>query len=271
MTIKNDNAPFSSLQLPFDVMNEKNVDYNIVFTGLSADFCVCIIDIINSTYTSANLYDNSKVRSYYSVFINAVSFIVSRFNGRIIKNAGDSLIFFFPKTHNIHTYEDHNSNNKENILMDIFECGLSILNLRQLINSQYIKLGLNPINYRISAEYGRLEVAKLPFTDAVDLFGPTMNLCAKINNKAPPNSMVIGGDLYCISRQHHHMLSYDNSIHFREIDEYLVRGFKQRYPIYLVETLTSELSSLALAHAISRKLPSIAKELKDYLSSMNHT
>ena len=31
-----------------------------------------------------------------------------------------------------------------------------------------------------------------------DLFGSTINMCAKINSKAEPNGMVIGDDLYKI-------------------------------------------------------------------------
>ena len=35
---------------------------------------------------------------YYSVFINTMAAIVRNFDGTIIKNTGDSLIYYFPKT-----------------------------------------------------------------------------------------------------------------------------------------------------------------------------
>jgi len=41
-----------------------------------------------------------------------------------------------------------------------------------------------------------VEVAKLKISQQEDFFGPTMNLCAKINSNAPANFMIIGGDLY---------------------------------------------------------------------------
>jgi class 3 adenylate cyclase len=57
--------------------------------------------------------------------------------------------------------------------------------------------GLPSLYYRISADYGRVEVARsITSPDTDDLFGSTMNICAKINSIAPPNEMVIGSDLY---------------------------------------------------------------------------
>jgi class 3 adenylate cyclase len=41
------------------------------------------------------------------------------------------------------------------------------------------------------------EVARsISSPDTEDLFGTTMNICAKINSMAPQNGMVIGSDLY---------------------------------------------------------------------------
>ena len=78
----------------------------------------------------------------------------------------------------------------------MLECGISLLDLRSTINSLYKRKEFSLLGYRISADYGRLELAESRFSRDQDFFGPTMNLCAKINNKAPPNSMVIGGDLH---------------------------------------------------------------------------
>ena len=60
-----------------------------------------------------------------------------------------------------------------------------------------------------------------------------MNLCAKINNKALPNSMVIGGDLHQVIKKLH---SLEKEFQFEEISEFSI-GLKQRYPIYLVVPL----------------------------------
>jgi len=64
------------------------------------------------------------------------------------------------------------------------------------INVKLHEEKLPSLNYRISADYGRVEVARSRSSQSDDLFGSAMNLCAKINSKAPPNGMVIGEALY---------------------------------------------------------------------------
>jgi two-component system, OmpR family, response regulator ChvI len=55
------------------------------------------------------------------------------------------------------------------------------------------------VNYTISVDYGKVEVAETVSSGGKeDLFGSPMNLCAKINAKAPINGMVIGHNLYQI-------------------------------------------------------------------------
>ena len=86
--------------------------------------------------------------------------------------------------------------------------------------------------YRISADYGRLSIAKSLTSQSYDLFGPTMNLCAKINSKAAPNSMVIGSDLYQMLKS---VFSSSQSIldnyYFKHVGEYVIDGLKNAYPI----------------------------------------
>ena len=68
--------------------------------------------------------------------------------------------------------------------------------------------GLPSISYRISANYGMVEIARSGPSQNIDLFGSAVNVCAKINSKAPPNGMVIGEDLYQVIKDHS---SYFNS------------------------------------------------------------
>jgi hypothetical protein len=66
-----------------------------------------------------------------------------------------------------------------------------------------------------------------------DLFGPTMNACAKINSMAPPNGMVIGSDIYYIAKKF--SLLENDYYQFKRIGEYSIAvSFKHRYPVYLV-------------------------------------
>ena len=58
-----------------------------------------------------------------------------------------------------------------------------------------------------------------------------VNICSKINSKAPTNSFVIGGDLYQILKKSFSFASQEYS--FKDIGEYSL-GLKNSYPIYLV-------------------------------------
>jgi class 3 adenylate cyclase len=76
---------------------------------------------------------------------------------------------------------------------------------------------LPPLYYRISADYGRVEVAKSLTSTTEDLFGRTVSICSKINSKASPNGMVIGEDLYQIVKP-----PFENDYLFNEVDEYSI-------------------------------------------------
>ena len=220
-------SKFPSKKVGNNQFDSRNGDNNtelhddIIFQGISSDFCVCMLDIVNSTAITSSLAHEDKVREFYSLFVNSVSPAIAHFGGRVLKTGGDSMIYYFPNTSEVERIEG---------FRNVLECGISLLDLRSTINSLYKKEGIQPIGYRISADYGRLELAESKFSRDQDFFGPTMNLCAKINNKAPPNSMVIGGDLHQVVKKLH---SLEKQFQFQEISEFSI-GLKQRYPIHLV-------------------------------------
>lgn len=98
----------------------------------------------------------------------------------------------------------------------------------RIINARLHEEKLPPLNYRISVDFGRVEVAKSRSSQSDDLFGSAMNLCAKINSKAPPNGMVIGEALYGLVK------SFDD-YEFREVEENQTTA-KYQYSAYVVES-----------------------------------
>ena len=52
------------------------------------------------------------------------------------------------------------------------------------------------LDYRISATYGIVRIAKTSTSSVNDIFGTTVNRCAKINRGAPANGVIIGQDFY---------------------------------------------------------------------------
>jgi hypothetical protein len=100
-----------------------------------------------------------------------------------------------------------------------------------IINSKLQEeLLLQSLYYRISADYGRVEIAKSLTSTNEDLFSPTVSICAKINSMAPPNGMVIGSDLYQIIKSS----LGDEYYIFDEIGEYSIDNHKHSYPVYSV-------------------------------------
>jgi two-component system, OmpR family, response regulator ChvI len=199
----------------------------ISFTGSSQNCCVSFIDIVDSTrITTTEINDAEKIRKYYSIFINTMAAIIRDFNATIIKNTGDSLLYYFPETSNNSTDDDIS------VFKEIFECGLTMVEASTIINTKIQEEGLPPLNYRISADYGRVEIAKSMTSTSDDLFGPTVSLCAKINSMATINGMVIGRDLYQVTRS---SPSFDNNYYFSEIGKYPITDLKyQDYPVYSI-------------------------------------
>jgi CheY-like chemotaxis protein len=178
--------------------------------------------MMDSIKVTSEISDANRVSKYYSIFLNTLATIAKNFNAKIIKVTSDGLIFYFPKT--------YDSSNKS-AFKDVIECCLTMTTAANvIINKELYKEKLPHVNYRISADYGRVEVARSTTSQNDDLFGPTMNICAKINRKAKPNGIVIGCSLYRMIKS----FSFSaQDYKFEEIGEYLV-GFKQRYTLYSV-------------------------------------
>lgn len=176
----------------------------ITFINYTHSYCVCIIDIVNSTGNTSEIAGSEQIRKYYSIFLNTMASIIKNYNGKVIKNAGDCLIYYFPKTVN-----------STNVLsfQDVLDCGLAMIEANNILNSNLGKNSLPPINYRISGNYGLVELAISTNSNNVDLFGPTVNICSKINHLASSNEMVIHKDLYDVIKN----TPYQNEYSFTEI------------------------------------------------------
>lgn len=198
-------------------MRLKNVlDNEISFNGDHKNYCVCIVDIVNSSRITAAL-PKEKACRYYSIFLNSMAMIAKEFGGKVVKNVGDSLLYYFPQT-----LDDSNKNN----FIDPLECSMAMIEAHGVINQKMREERLPPVNYRISADYGSVMTAKTVTSANEDVFGATVNMCAKINHTAIPNSMVIGGDLFEIVK------SFDG-YQFEPVAVYS-SGFKFQYTVYSV-------------------------------------
>ena len=193
--------------------------------------------------------------------------IIKQYNGKVIKNAGDCLIYYFPKTVGIINSNNNNNDkkstfdfttktetetttttpttsftkynkydnnikiSKESAFENVIECGLAMIQANSLLNENLHGNGLPSISYRISANYGLVELATSTNSNGVDLFGPTVNICSKINHLSLPNQMVIHKDLYDVIKE----LTFFKEYRFEEVKNYknnFVNKEKSVYSVY---------------------------------------
>jgi class 3 adenylate cyclase len=188
----------------------------VTFVEGYTNCCVGIVDMVNSTGITAKLV-NGQLCKYYSIFLNTMADIVRDFGAKVLKNIGDSLLYYFPET----SYTDNKT-----VFRNVLECSLTMINHHTVLNQKMYNEDLPDVNYRVSADYGNILIASSYNSSIEDIFGPTVNLCAKINSIAKPNGIVIGGDLY---------------LNVRDLEEYdfdLIKtyssGLKLEYPVYSI-------------------------------------
>jgi len=211
------------------IESEDNARKNeVIFSNKSECYCISMIDIVGSTQITSKLYNSGKIKKFYTVFINEIADIVKLHEGKILKTVGDGVIFFFPKTSVVENMD---------AFKQALECLLNMVSSRHILNTKLHKEFLPDISYRISADYGKLEVAMSgEISSSYDLFGPTINFCAKINKKAPPNGIAIGADLWRIVNSFPKLAK---RYHFQEIKELSWKENKYSYPVYMLK-LSSE-------------------------------
>jgi two-component system, OmpR family, response regulator ChvI len=238
------------------ILIEKGEQYpedEISFSSESQTCCVGFVTMVDSISFTFEINDPNKTRRYYSLFINTLSSIAQSFGAKIIKSTSTSLIYYFPKT------SSQSSGIKSiTAFKDVIFCGITMITANADINVKLSEEGLPPLHYKISADYGRVEMARSSTSpETEDLFGPTMNACAKINSMAPQNGMVIGSDLYYIAKK---LSILENDYYeFKRIGEYSVSAsFKLRYPVYALVDKKNKFDALT-AHKHDSKDRSIVK------------
>jgi len=193
-------------------------DYLVAFTTQSHSYCVGCVDMVNSTKISASL-PSDKLSMYYETFLNSMAKIIGNFNGKVIKNIGDCLLYYFPLTENCSDLDK---------ISKCLDCGMTMIKVQQMISQELVSNGLPGISYRVSADYGNVVIMNTNNSKEIDMIGPPVNMCLKINHSAKSNEFVIGGDFYEVIKK---LQKYK----FKQVTEYDV-GFKLGYPVYKVQS-----------------------------------
>jgi len=194
--------------------------YLVTFSGKEISVIVGIVDMVDSTKICAKL-GPAKASTYYQVFINSMSKILSQYGGVVIKNIGDCLLYYFPYGKKIDKNYYENCINASNALLESHD----------IICDHLHNVDLPCLNYRVSLDYGNVIMMDANISSICDMIGPPVNMCSKINRSAKKNEMVIGGDLYEIIKK-------KSQFKFKNVKGHNI-GFRQTYPVYAVSKVKS--------------------------------
>ena len=225
----------------------------IRFSGESIKSCIGFIDLVDSTKNTITMEGLDYIRKYYSKFINSTSEVVKSYSGKVIKNIGDCLLFYFPKTtdfKNIETFRE------------TIDCAFKILEVRYIVNQELSKEHLPPFNYRITIDYGVLDLALVGDYSQIDLFGSTINLCSKINSSPSlsiPNEIIIGDNFYRLLKSFPTII---NNYNFINNGEYKITE-SNRYSTYNIKRkniLEHDDTAISNKNSLSEKQPDFSIE-----------
>lgn len=215
------------------------------FTDHSERVCVSVIDIIGSTGIVSTIGRSKDIRTFYSIFLNKISNILKKYRANIIKTVGDGIISYFPDTidvTNIRAFEN------------VLECCFAQIEDRFAINTMLSEQRLPTITYRISVDFGKVEITRFDGFDSEDLFGSTINICSKMNLYAQPNGIVVGNDLYRIIRSFKQL---GHAYTFHEMDSYYCGAGKYSYPLYSLSRMKQ--TNIAPVNPLSSSLHKMKK------------
>jgi class 3 adenylate cyclase len=191
-------------------------DYLVSFSGQSESYCVGMVDIVNSTKITHQM-SHDKIAQYYQIFLNSMGSILGRFGGIVIKNIGDSLLYYFPES---------SKHKRKYGFMSCLEANLAIIEEHQVISNQLLEHALPSLDYRVSTDYGPCMIMKSNNSSVTDMVGPPMNMCSKINRSAAVNGIIIGSDFYEVVKD------FDD-YEFKRAGDHSI-GLKHSYPLYSV-------------------------------------
>jgi len=191
-------------------------DYLVAFSGQSESYCVGMVDIVNSMKITHQM-NNEKISQYYEIFLNSMGSILGRFGGVVIKNIGDSLLYYFPES---------SKPKRKYGFMSCLEANLAMIEEHKKISNHLLEHALPVLDYRISTDYGPCMLMKSNSSSVTDMVGPPMNMCSKINRSAAVNGIIIGSDFYEAVKQF-------DEYEFKKAGDYSI-GLKHSYPLYSV-------------------------------------
>ena len=152
------------------------------------EIAVMYVDLVGSTNMILEL-PPEKVTIIMSSFAQEMASVIRQHNGYVLKFVGDAVIGYFVTKKNVLMTAD-NAVNCARSMIAVIRDGINPILDQYDYPELKVKIGIDA-GIAIVVRYG---------SDAershVDIMGPVMNIAAKIQNKAFPNQILIGLDIY---------------------------------------------------------------------------
>ena len=148
---------------------------------------VMFVDLVGSTDMSLSLPEE-KVAMIVSSFAQEMAIAVKQHTGYTLKFVGDAVIGYF--IHKSALMASDNAISCAQTMIKIIEDGINPILNNYDYPDLYIKIGV---------DYGESMVMRYgndKMRSHVDLLGPVMNIAAKVQNKAKPQQIMIGEDIF---------------------------------------------------------------------------
>lgn len=178
-------------------------------------YIVLQLDIVGSTHIT-DKFGNKTSHKYVEILFEIMNHIAVKYHGAKTKAGEGDAVYYIWK------YENES---KPNELENVLDCALQMINARDYVNFKLYGEKLEPVDYRISGEYGNL-VKKTLSDGKEDYDGKAMNYCAKINKESPNNGIIIGNDLYSLAKQ---LKNY-------QIEEFGYSKHAKSYPLFVLKS-----------------------------------
>jgi adenylate cyclase len=148
---------------------------------------VLYVDLVGSTMMTRSL-PVAQLALMVQTFTQEMSFIVSRFNGYVLKYVGDAIIAYFPA--------DANYNGRCNAAINCSQAMIQVL--QESINSIFREHGYDGLQAKIGIETSEHSVIQyiLGNRSYVDILGYGISMAAKLSTLARPNQVVISHGIY---------------------------------------------------------------------------
>ena len=148
---------------------------------------VMFVDLVGSTDMSLSLPEE-KVAMIVSSFAQEMAIAVKQHSGYTLKFVGDAVIGYF--IHKSALMASDNAISCAQTKIKIIEDGINPISNNYDYPDLFIKIGV---------DYGESMVMRYgndKMRSHVDLLGPVMNIAAKVQNKAKPQQIMIGEDIF---------------------------------------------------------------------------